>query len=221
MCAPSGPCSSPGNSHPHAEFLSLCPLVERQARLTFRHRNPAEREEAVAEAVAAAFESYVRLKKHGKDPVQEVPAALASFAVLHSKEDRHVGGRSNSRDVLSPKARRQHGFRVESLPISFRTSFEHLYAQVSGQEQQDAFEECLWANLQTPVVDQVCFRLDWPAFLRTLTRRDRQLARFLALGHSAKAAAQKFGLSPGRVTQLRQQWQRDWLVFQGEATAQS
>lgn len=178
--------SSPENTDPHAEFLALCPVVERHARVTFRHRHEADREEAVAEAVAAAFESYVGLKQRGKDPVRDFPTAMATFAVLHVKDERHVGSRSSSKDVLSAKARRKHGFRVERLPASFRTSFEHLYSEVGGQDRQDAFEECLWANTQTPVVEQVCFRLDWPAFLRTLTRRDRGLARFLSLGHSAQ-----------------------------------
>ncbi len=80
--------------------------------------------------------------------------------MLHVKDDRHVGGRSSSKDVLSAKAQRKHGFRVGALPASFRTSFEHLYSEVNGQNRQDAFEECLWANTRTPVVDQVCFRLD-------------------------------------------------------------
>ena len=56
----------------------------------------------------------------------------------------------------------------------------------------------------TPVPDQVQFRLDWPRFFATLSGRDRRLAAFLALGHSGRQAAGRFGLSPGRVTQLRQ-----------------
>jgi len=50
-----------------------------------------------------------------------------------------------------------------------------------------------------------------------LTARDRQIARTLGLGHVAKEAARRFNLSAGRVTQLRQKWQREWQVFRGEA----
>lgn len=210
----------PEKSHLHAEFLALARVVEQHARITFRAQNAPEQEEAVAEAVAAAFESYVRLKARGQDPVRDFPSAMATFAVLHIKDGRHVGGCSSSLDVLSPKAQQIHGFHVASLPISFRNDLYHPCADVVGREQRDALEEWLRDNTQTPVLDQVCFRLDWPAFLRTLTRRDRALAKFMALGHSAKAAARKFELSQGRVTQLRQQWQREWLVFQGETMVQ-
>jgi FixJ family two-component response regulator len=55
-----------------------------------------------------------------------------------------------------------------------------------------------------------------PAFLQTLTERDRQMALALAEGHAARRVADQFGPSPGRVTQLRRQWQREWLLFRGE-----
>jgi hypothetical protein len=219
MSAPPPVRPRPENASTHAEFLTLSPIVERHARVVFRYCNPLDREEAVAEAVAAAFESYIALKARGKDPVRDFPTAMATFAALHVKDGRHVGGRSSSQDVLSRKAQGRHHFHVESLPSSLRNSFDGLYGAAGGQEEQDAFEERLHDNTRTPVPDQVCFRLDWPAFLRTLSRRDRGLAGFLAMGHSAKAAAQKFKLSPGRVTQLRQQWHREWLAFQGETSS--
>jgi hypothetical protein len=74
-------------------------------------------------------------------------------------------------------------------------------------------------NTATPVPAQVAFRLDWPAFLRTLGRRDRALADYLALGHGATSAARRFGLSIGRVSQLRGAWCRAWRRFQGAGTA--
>ena len=39
---------------------------------------------------------------------------------------------------------------------------------------------------------------------------------YLSLGHGAKKAAAKFRLTPGRVTQLRQQWCREWHAMHGE-----
>jgi hypothetical protein len=87
---------------------------------------------------------------------------------------------------------------------------------VRSQRQLDLFEERLHDNRQTPVPDQVAFRVDFAAFLKTLSLRDRELARFLSFGHSAKKAASKFKLSPGRVTQLRRQWQKEWLLSQGD-----
>ena len=80
----------------------------------------------------------------------------------------------------------------------------------------DAFEERLQENRRTPVPEQAAFRIDWPEFMRSLSQRDRHLAAFLSMGNSGKEAAEKFHLSPGRVTQLRQGWCREWRARQGE-----
>jgi len=214
MRVPSAARPHDGGCSPHHDFLALAPVVERHARVAFRALDGAAREEAVAEAVAAAFAAHVALKARGRDPAA-FPSMLATYSVLRVKDGRHVGGRRSSRDVLSRKAQRR-GFRVEPLPASTRASFDNLYAEVHGQQRQDALEECLRDNTQTPVPNQVAFRLDFPAFLQTLTERDRQMALALAEGHLAKHVADQFGLTAGRVTHLRQQWQRQWLVFQGE-----
>lgn len=207
----------PSRPHPHAEFLALYLVVERHARIVFRDRRADEREEAVAEAVAAAFEAYIGLKRRGKDPLRDFPSAVATFAALHVKDHRHVGGRSSSTDALSPKARQLRGFRLRSLPCVPPAGVAGPCGAAGGRDDREACEELLRDNTMTPVPDQVCFRLDWPAFLRTLSRRDRRLARFLALGHSGKDAARQFGISPARVTQLRRHWRDRWLAFQGEA----
>jgi hypothetical protein len=80
----------------------------------------------------------------------------------------------------------------------------------------DTFEERLHENRRTPVPEQAAFRIDWPEFMRSLSQRDRRLATFLSLGNLAKAAADKFGLSQGRVTQLRQEWCREWRRLNDE-----
>ncbi len=196
-------------------FLELQPVIERHAQMVFRHMRPGEREEAVAETRAAAYVSYLRLRARGKDPAA-FPAKLARYATLRVKNDRHVGGRSSSKDVLSRKAQRRRGFRVDYLPHSPHPNMDHLYSDVGGQNQQDTYEERLHDDSQTPVLDQVAFRLDWPRFLKSLSVRDRHMAHYLSLGHSNKHAARRFGLTPGRVTQLREQWCREWRLFQGD-----
>lgn len=129
---------------------------------------------------------------------------------------RRVTGQERAWDVLSARAQRRHGFKVESLPASTRRPFDDLYSAVRGQQFLDEYEERLRDNTFTPPPDAAAFRLDWPGFLDTLTERNRELAHFLSLGHAAKKAADKFRLSPGRVTQLRQRWCREWRLCQGE-----
>jgi hypothetical protein len=197
------------------EFLKLLPRVERHAAIVFRALPAVEREEAVAEAVAAAFVAFGRLRARGFDPARDFPSLIARHAVLHTKDGRQVGGRRRSKDVLSPHAQRKHGFRVESLPLATRRPHEDLCGEPRGQRQLDLFEERLRDNHRTPPAEQAAFRLDFPEFMGSLSRRDRRLAGYLSLGNSGKAAAKRFGLSPGRVTQLRQTWCRQWRARNG------
>jgi len=197
-------------------FLTLLPRIETHARVVFRGLAVVDREEAIAEAVAAAYVAYRRLRERGIDPVQEFPSMMASYAVLQVKDGRHVGSKASSKDVLSPKAQRKHGFKVQPLPISTRRAHEEVHSTLSGQRDMDVFEERLHDNRRTPVPEQAAFRIDWPEFMRSLTDRDRRLAKFLSLGNSAKQAAEKFHVSQGRVTQLRQGWCREWRARQGE-----
>src|SRR4051812_839556 len=97
--SPSAPCQS--------TFLRALPAIRRYARFSFRHLRPSRREEAVSEAVAAAFVAFVRLAERGKQGVY--PTSLAKYAVLHVKNDRRVGGRESSTDVLSIKAQARRG----------------------------------------------------------------------------------------------------------------
>jgi hypothetical protein len=93
----------------HLGFLNIKPVVERHARIVFRKWSKEAREEAVAEAVAAAFESYVALKERGRQP-DRFPFQLACFAALHVKDDRHVGGKKSARDVSSRTTQAAHAF---------------------------------------------------------------------------------------------------------------
>lgn len=200
-----------------AAFQRILPRIQLHAEIYFRHvKCPDQRADLIAEVLALAWQWFHRLAARGKDGTQ-FPSALATFAVRAARCGRRLCGQEKSKDVLSPRAQQRHGFQVQSLPASTAISQENLYGTFRGQEKLDEFEERLQDNTQTPVPDQVAFRIDWPCFFRQLARRDRELARFLALGHSGKKAAQKFQLSPGRVTQLRQRWCREWRTFCDEA----
>jgi len=198
------------------DFLDLLPRVRQHAAVVFRALPAAEREEAIAEAVAAAFVAFRRLRARGLDPARDFPSQMAIYAALHVKDGRHVGGRASSKDVLSRKAQRKHGFRVESLPLATRRPHEDLYGGLNGQRTLDAYEERLRDNHCTPPPEAAAFRIDFPEFIGSLCRRDQRLAGFLSLGNSASDAAARFGLSPGRVTQLRQGWCREWHVRNGD-----
>jgi hypothetical protein len=66
------------------------------------------------------------------------------------------------------------------------------------------------------VADQVAFRIDFPVWRRTRCERDRRVIDALMAGGRTKDVSQKFGLSPGRVSQLRRDFLEDWRRFTGE-----
>jgi len=213
---PSGPCLAAL----HAAFLThVLPRVERHGRVYFRHvKCPDKKEELLAELRGLAWKWYVRLVRRGKE-VLEFVSALATYAARAVNSGRRLCGQEPAKDVLSPLAQRRRGFVVESLPASTRTSHENLYAVPHGQGLQDAYEERLRDNTQTPVPDQAAFRLDFPGWLTIRTDRDRRLIAEMALGEGTQFLARKFGVSPARISQLRREYHDDWLRYQGEEPA--
>jgi hypothetical protein len=70
---------------------------------------------------------------------------------------------------------------------------------------RDAFEERLQDNTVTPVFDQVQFRIDFPAWLYTLTDHDRRVIEDMMQGERTIDVADNHGLTAGRVSQLRRE----------------
>jgi hypothetical protein len=174
--------------------------VERHARVFFRHlKCPDRKQDAVNECLALAWKWFVRLAEQGKDASQ-FPSALADFAARRVNGGRRLCGQEKATDVLSPAAQQRRGLTVSPLPDG---------SSLRG----NVFAEALADNTVTPIPDQVVFRLDWPAWLRTRTDRDRRLIADMALSERTSFLARKFGISPGRVSQLRQEYHADWEQF--------
>jgi hypothetical protein len=201
------------------QFLQMLPRIESHARFHFRGLAcPHARAERIAECTALAWKSFLRLADRGRD-ARQFPAAFATLVARAVKCGRRLASQERSNNVLNAVAQRRRGFVVECLPNSTRQSHDELYSLVRGQQEIDAYEERLHNNCITPPPDAAAFRVDFPLFLRRLTQRDRDLAMFLSLGHAGKLAAARFRLTPGRVTQLRQQWRREWHIYQGDFEA--
>src|SRR6185312_12802038 len=108
-----------------------------------------------------------------------------------------------SKDVISPLAQARHSFAVASLPEG---------SSLDG----NVLDVALHDNTRSPVPDQVAFRFDFPAWLNTLSERDKRVADDLMLGERTLDVARKHGLSPGRVSQLRREFMERWRAFFGE-----
>ena len=160
----------------------------------------------MAENVALALLWCVRLTRQVKD-VTRFPSARAAYAARVARSGRRLCGQEKGKGVLSPPAQRRRGFTVGSLPDG-------------GGLTGNVFDEALVDNTVTPVDEQVCFRLDFPAWLSTLADRDRRVALDLMAGERTLDVAAKHRRTPGRISQLRAQLRDGWRRFQdGPAAA--
>ncbi len=181
----------------HDDFLPLLPIIRRYAGRAF-FRWPADhREEAIAETTAAALVSFIRLKRRGKNPF-DFPTRLVRWAITHVLAGRRVGSPYNSHDVMSRAAQIRHDLDVESFT---RLGYWH-YSLID--------------HSRAPVPDQVCFRLDFAAWLKTRSLRDQRIALLLAEGYSTNEVAQRFQVSAGRISQLRRELCDSWEQFQAD-----
>ena len=187
-------------------FVALLPMILRYVTPAFRTLSPDAQAEAVQECVANACVAYARLVERGKESVA-FATVLARYAVSQVRAGRQVGGRLNILDVASDYCQRRKRFSLQRLD---------RFDPAEG-----CWQEAVIQDHRTPVFDQVWFRIDFPAWLRTLPRRDRRIAEALPAGHRATDVARRFQLSIARVSQLRRRFHRSWLAFHGEDLAES
>jgi hypothetical protein len=180
----------------------MLPAIENCARVAFRHLRAEARDDAIQEVIDNALLAYVRLVEQGKTDVA-YPTVLAKFGIAQYYDGRRVGGHLNVRDVLSQYAQRIKRFVVERLD--------------RFNEEEGEWKEAVVEDHQTPVPDQVAFRIDFPAWLAILPRRDHRIAQTLAMGHSTGTVAKRFHVSDGRISQKRRELHDSWREFHGEA----
>src|SRR5205823_1149860 len=91
------------------------------------------------------------------------------------------------------------------------------FAMQSLPQEESRWHDLLADDSITPILDQVCFRMDWCDFLRKQSPRHRRIVHLLGMGHAAKFVAKNLNISPARVTQLRKELRRQWLAFIGDS----
>jgi hypothetical protein len=188
--------------HLQARFLTIRTRIERHARAVFRYvRCAVRQQDLLAETIALCWKWFVRLAEKGKDACRW-PLALARYAARAVRSGRRVTGQLKARDVLSEVAQQRHGFYVAKLP-DFSTLTENPLA------------EALADNTRTPPADAAAFRIDWPAWLRRRSRRDRRIIHSMMLSERTTDLARTYQLSPARISQLRREFHADWERFGG------
>ena len=167
----------------------------------FRHLRGEARQDAIQETIANALVAFVALVRRGKMSLA-YPTVLARYAVAQIKDGRRVGNALNCHEVLSPYAQRLKRFRVDRL--------DHF-----DPEDQKWCEVLVEDRHAGP--DEIArTRIDFSDWLDSLKRRDRRVAEFLANGETTTAAARKFRVSAGRISQLRRELAANYRAFVGD-----
>jgi len=182
-------------------FVALLPVILRYVRPAFHKLGSEAKAEAIQEAVANCFVAYWRLVQQGREGLA-FATVLARYAVAQVRTGRQVGGRLNVKDVSSGYSQYRKRFNVSRLDRF--DSVERCWKEVTPADDK-------W-----PILDQVAFRCDFPAWLKTLPPRDRNIARALAAGSRTTDVARRFGVSLARISQLRRELERSWWAFHGE-----
>jgi hypothetical protein len=181
-------------------FVSVLPRIENHARVYFRHTRCWHRkEDRVRETIAVCWKWFLRLFERGKDPTQFI-SAMASLAARHVHGGRRLCTQDKAGDAMSPAAQQKHGFLICKLPDQSTLT-------------ENPLSDALQDNTQTEVPEQVSFRIDFPAWLDTHSDRNRSLIKEMMLSRGTNELARRFRLTPGRVSQMRQQFEEDWALF--------
>lgn len=184
-----------------AQFLAMLPRIRRQARRAFRQLDFERRDELVAEAIAIAYCAFVGLARHGRLELAYA-TPLANYAIRRVCSGRKAASPMNRNDALSHCARQIHGLSIARLDRR---------DEASGQ-----WSQLLVADRHAGPAETAAARIDVASWFRTLSTRNRNIAKALAVGERSSAVAKQFGLSCGRISQLRQWFCRHWQEFQGE-----
>ena len=182
-------------------FLTLLPQIREQAHFAFRTERPERREELTDEVIANCWAAFVRLVERGLIDVV-YPTPLAQYAIKQVRDGRRVGARLNVRDISSDYAQRSKRFTVERLD---------RYDELNGE-----WREVLIEDRKAGPAETAAARVDISDWFDSLPRHKRRIAQTLAAGESTKRTAKKFGVTPGRISQMRREFQAAWAEFQRE-----
>jgi hypothetical protein len=72
------------------------------------------------------------------------------------------------------------------------------------------------ADRRVPVPELAAFSIDFDCWFEKFSRRDRAIISALIGGDHPSGVADRFGITRGRVSQLRRRYEREWMEFQGE-----
>lgn len=209
------PATEPDIGALQAHFMQFVDRIRLHAEINARrYRCPGRKEDFVAEVIAVSWRWFLRCVEQGKD-VDSFVMMLATYAVKHVRCGRRLCGQERAKDVFSGRTQASKGFVVIPLP-GCRHSRDDVYCKPSGQRDADYIEEALRDNTQCEPPETAAFRCDFPQWMAGYDQRKRDIVEAMIMGDATQDIAARFGLSPGRISQMRREFCDGWRVFHGE-----
>jgi hypothetical protein len=186
----------------HDDFVRrVLPAVERAVNGQFAHFRPDVRAEARQDAAGRAWLNFLRLIEKGLDPLEHVGACVF-VAVRDEMSGQHLQGCETVNDLLSPKARQLHGFRLHSLDQPTRGSPVPAYLDNAALRHG-------WDRIP----ERVAFRLDFAAWRLRWDDFHRRVIDALAAGADMPTACRRFGFGHSCYWNYRTRYRQDWEQF--------
>lgn len=160
-------------------FTALVPDLIRMAAAKFCDLDPEARDEAVANTLALTWHGYVSLIRQGRGDEPGIVQSILWYSVKQTRAGRGVptGGRFKPKDFYAHAKR--------------------------GRLRMEYVELRDFIGTDTPVPDQVSFRVDFPVFLATLSDRQREIALDLMSGMGTGECAARHLVTAGAISQTR------------------
>jgi hypothetical protein len=185
----------------HDSFEAMLPSIRDRLNFAFSGFTHATREDAVQESLALALDAFIKLFVQGRANIA-YPSVLAMYAARQFRTGRRVvGGQLKIDDVMSQRAQKLRGIVVKPLV---------------RRDRNGAWKEILVEDRGFTPAETAIARIDFGDWLSRLCHRDRGVATTLAAGETGRDTARMFGISAGRVAQIRGKLRRNWHAFQGE-----
>ncbi len=162
-------------------FSDRYPRMARQVEGHFRHLDPDKREEAVTNTLGLAWKFFYFLYEEER-ATKRMLGSVLWYAIKQTKIGRKAQGKDG---------------RIAKCAIDYRNRGRLNFEWID----LDGF-----FGRNTPIPDQVSFRLDVPRFFATLDDRQQRMAYDLAIGNTTGEVAKRFSVTPGAVSQFRRRF---------------